>query len=138
MTVSLLMAVLQWVGGLAMALAARRSARRFRGAAVWPLAMARAAALSFILSALFVLATMPALSRVLSHNTGPPAAAASAGWRLDVFLWGSQAGWVLVLLAMAGNVALGVAARRRAARAELARRKERALAHEPRSGTPPR
>lgn len=117
------LAALQWVGGIALAYTGARRAREFRGAGAWPFGISRIAAAVFVVAALLVGLTIPIIARWVAHAL--PVFADADRWRLGTFLQLSQVAWVLVVVAWAWNGVLGIIARKRVARAELARRRAR-------------
>jgi len=117
------LATLQWVGGIVLASSATVRAREFREQGAWPRAMARTAFALFIVAAIIIALTAPSMARLLARSL--PQFADPAPWRLALFLTACQAGWILVLLSMGWTGVLGILGRKRAARAELERRRER-------------
>lgn len=118
------LAALQWIGGIVLASSAAGRAREFRQQGAWPRAMARIAFALFVIAAVTMALTAPLLTRFVGGFVQP--FADPAPWRLGVFLTLCQAGWVLVLFSMGWTGVLGLVSRKRAARAELERRRERA------------
>lgn len=118
------LAVLQWIGGIILASSSIDRAHDFRRQGAWPRAMARVAILLFAVAAVIMALTAPYLTRVVGRLV--PAFDDPAPWRLSVFLTLCQAGWILVLFSMGWTGLLGLVSRKRAARAELERRRERA------------
>lgn len=118
------LAALQWIGGIILASSCVDRARDFRQQGAWPRAMARVAVLLFAIAAVIMALTAPFLARFVGRVV--PAFDDPAPWRLSVFLTLCQAGWILVLLSMGWTGVLGLVSRKRAARAELERRRERA------------
>lgn len=118
------LAALQWVGGIILASSAADRAHEFRQHGAWPRAMARVAVALFVIAAVSMVLTAPFLARFIGRLV--PAFADPAPWRLSAFLTLCQAGWILVLFSMGWTGLLGIVSRKRAARAELERRRERA------------
>ena len=86
--------------------------------------MARIAVALFVLAALLMAFSAPFLARFVGRLV--PAFTDPAPWRLSVFLTLCQAGWILVLFSMGWTGLLALVSRKRAARAEFERRRERA------------
>jgi hypothetical protein len=118
------LAALQWIGGIILASSAADRAHEFRQQGAWPRAMARVAVALFVIAAVIMVLTAPFLARFIGRLV--PAFADPAPWRLSAFLTLCQAGWILVLFSMGWTGLLGIVSRKRAARAELERRRERA------------
>ncbi|GEM_PF-4573250 len=118
------LAALQWIGGIILASSAADRAHDFRHQGAWPRAMARIAVSLFVLAALLMVLTAPFLARFVGRLV--PAFTDPAPWRLSVFLTLCQAGWILVLFSMGWTGLLTLVSRKRAARAEFERRRERA------------
>lgn len=118
------LAALQWIGGIILASSAADRAHDFRRRGAWPRAMARVACVLFAIAAIIIALTAPLLGRVVGRLV--PAFDDPSPWRLSVFLTLCQAGWILVLISMGWTGLLGLVSRKRAARAELERRRERA------------
>ena len=121
------LAALQWVGGIVLASSAAARARQFREQGAWPRVMARTAFALFVIAAIIMALTAPAVARLVARVV--PSFADPAPWRLGVFLTACQVGWILVLLSMGWTGLLGILSRKRHARAELERRRERAHGH---------
>ncbi|HEX5180500.1 MAG TPA: hypothetical protein VFW04_14280 [Gemmatimonadaceae bacterium] len=121
------LAALQWIGGLVLALSASGRAREFRQQGTWPRAMAKIALGLFVIAAVIVALSAPALAPIVARVV--PAFDNPSPWRLAVFLTACQAGWILVLVSMGWTGLLGIVSRKRHARAELDRRRERAQGH---------
>ncbi len=117
------LAALQWIGGVILAASAAGRAREFRQRGAWPRVMAQTALGLFIVAAVIIALTVPVVARVVGRVLS--AFAEPAPWRLSVFLTACQAGWILVLLSMGWTGMLGIVNRKRAAREELERRRER-------------
>lgn len=117
------LAALQWIGGVILAALAAARARDFRERGAWPRIMALTALGLFLVAGIIVALTIPSVGRVVGRVL--PAFAAPGPWRLSVFLTTCQAGWILLLLSMAWTGILGMVSRKRAAREELDRRRER-------------
>jgi hypothetical protein len=118
------LAALQWIGGIILASSAADRAHEFRQQGAWPRAMARVAVALFVIAAVIMVLTAPFLARFIGRLV--PAFADPTPWRLSAFLTLCQAGWILVLFSMGWTGLLGIVSRKRAARAELERRRERA------------
>ena len=118
------LAALQWIGGIILASSAADRAHEFRQQGAWPRAMARVAVALFVIAAVIMVLTAPFPARFVGRLV--PAFADPAPWRLSAFLTLCQAGWILVLFSMGWTGLLGIVSRKRAARAELERRRERA------------
>lgn len=118
------LAALQWIGGVILAASAAKRAREFRQRGAWPRIMAQTAIGLFIVAAIIIALTIAPVARVVGRVL--PAFAEPAPWRLTVFLTACQAGWILLLLSMGWTGMLGIVNRKRAAREELDRRRERA------------
>ncbi len=118
------LAALQWIGGIVLASSCVDRAHDFRQQGAWPRAMARVAFLLFAIAAVIMALTAPFLARIDGRVV--PAIDDPAPWRLSVFLTLCQAGWILVLFSMGWTGLLGLVSRKRAARAELERRRARA------------
>lgn len=118
------LAALQWIGGIILASSAADRAHEFRQQGAWPRAMARVAVALFVIAAVIMVLTAPFLARFIGRLV--PAFADPTSWRLSAFLTLCQAGWILVLFSMGWTGLLGIVSRKRAARAELERRRERA------------
>jgi len=118
------LAVLQWIGGVILASNAADRAHDFRQQGAWPRAMARVAVALFVLAAVLMALAAPFLARFVGRLV--PAFTDPAPWRLSAFLTLCQAGWILVLFSMGWTGLLALVSRKRAARAELERRRERA------------
>lgn len=121
------LAALQWIGGIILASSAGERAHEFRQQGAWPRAMARTAFALFVIAAVIMALTAPLLARFAARLV--PAFTDPAPWRLSAFLTLCQAGWILVLISMGWTGLLGLVSRKRAARAELERRRERAQGH---------
>lgn len=117
------LAALQWVGGIALAYAAVRRGHQLRPGGRWPSGVGRAAAAVFIVAAVLVILTLPGIAPWIARPL--PVFADADRWRLGTFLQLSQVAWILVIVASAWNGVLGIMARKRIARAELARRRAR-------------
>lgn len=117
------LAALQWIGGVFLAASAVSRAREFRQRGVWPRILAQGAVVLFLVAAGIIVLTVPPIARVVGQFLA--AFAEPAPWRLGVFLSVCQAGWILLLLSMGWTGLLGVVNRRRFAKEELERRKER-------------
>lgn len=117
------LAALQWIGGVILAASAVGRAREFRERGAWARIMAQTAVGLFILAGIIIALTIPSVARVVARVL--PAFGEPESWRLSVFLTACQAGWILVLLSMGWTGALGIVNRKRAAREELERRRER-------------
>jgi len=118
------LAVLQWIGGIILASGAADRAHDFRHQGAWPRAMARMALALFVLAAVLMALTAPFLSRLVGRLV--PAFTDPVPWRLSAFLTLCQAGWILLLVSMGWTGLLALVSRKRAARAEFERRRERA------------
>lgn len=118
------LAVLQWIGGVILASNAADRAHDFRQQGAWPRALARVAVALFVLAAVLMALAAPFLARFVGRLV--PAFTDPAPWRLSAFLTLCQAGWILVLFSMGWTGLLALVSRKRAARAELERRRERA------------
>lgn len=118
------LAALQWIGGIVLASSAAGRARDFRQQGTWPRAIARIAFALFVIAAIIMALTAPLLARFIGGMV--QAFADPTPWRLGVFLTLCQAGWILVLFSMGWTGVLGLVSRKREARAELERRRERA------------
>jgi|SRR6185437_14034793 hypothetical protein len=117
------LAALQWIGGVILAASAVGRAREFRQRGAWPRIMAQTALGLFVLAGIIIALTIPSVARVVAGVL--PAFAEPEPWRLSVFLTACQAGWILLLLSMGWTGMLGIVNRKRAAREELDRRRER-------------
>jgi hypothetical protein len=86
--------------------------------------MAQTAVVLFVVAAVIIALTVPPVARIVGRAV--PAFIAPAPWRLAVFLTACQVGWILLLLSMGWTGMLGIVSRKRFAREELERRRERA------------
>lgn len=117
------LAALQWLGGVLLAEATVRSTRRFGSAGRTPRGLARLALALFILATIALVVTLPFFAHTVASWLPPEAS--TPEWRLQALLAISQVAWIVLLVAMGWNGLLALVTRRRAARAELARRRER-------------
>lgn len=117
------LAALQWIGGVFLAASAVGRAREFRQRGVWARILAQTALALFIVAAVIIGLTLPPVARVVGQVV--TAFVDPTTWRLSVFLTACQAGWILLLVSMGWTGMLGVVSRKRFAREELERRRER-------------
>jgi len=115
---------LQWLGGIALAIAATRRSRRFARAGAPPRLFARAALFVFGVAAIVLLLS-------LAHGAASvfPPEFATRSWRIEAVAETCIVGWLLLSISAFWNTVLGVSLRRRIAAAELKRRTARVFDH---------
>lgn len=124
-----ILAAAQWIAGSLLAIVAVRRSRRYGVAGAPPRALALTALVILMVAAIVLLLASTRAS-VLVASLFPPDFTTPA-WRLSKFIEASVLAWAVLAVAGFWNATMGVALRRRVASAELRRRTERVMAHNP-------